>query len=409
MSTCVLHPTSKPIPVRPPSDDQLRVATIIKENQELLTRDVPLSSHNASVIRDILRCRTEEMRSHIWRCLECGYEEVRYNSCQNRYCPSCYAIPKSLWLARRKNSMLRFPHQTMTFVPPSELRAFARQSPKEFYQVVFSSASAALLDWAKEHYGARPGITLTLHTWTRMLLFFPHLHALLSQGGLSLDGKRWIDFKINPEDEEELQQRFEDKLKAGLRKKYKKGEFEFCKYKSRLGKAPIFYDLMGMAEGKSSVYVDHSNSTAEEVLSKQCSYIHRPPITDHALVSYGDGLVEFKTGKNKTCKIPVDTFLKRFTEHILPRGFHSTRHSGLYSTYDAKKRLLKAKSLLPKVPESEVPSKSMWDAEGWQGVLEVMMGKDPRCCPSCGSASMKFIPVPDVPEESLLRLFEDTS
>jgi len=309
--------------------------------------------------------------------------------------------------------MLKLPHQWMIFFPPNELRPLAQQSPKEFYQVLFQSGSATLLQWAEDNHNARPGISQTLHTWTRDLLFFPHLNAQMTQGGLSLDRKQWIDFEISPDDADDLQKMFEDKLFAGLRKKHKKKEFEFCKYPSLLGKTSTFNVLMDKAEGQSSVYIGPSNFTAESVLSKQSPYIHRPPITDQALVSYRDGLVEFKTGKDQTCKIPVDTFLRRLISHILPRGFHSTRHSGLYSTYDVKHRLPLAKSLLPEVPEHEEPTESLWDVEDWQGVLRVMtgkdMGKDPRCCPACGSSSMVFITVDGVPQEPLLKLLEDTS
>lgn len=391
----------KPVRATQIPDSELRVAWIIRDNRKLISKKIFPDWNQLRVLDRLSKCRTEDLRSHLWKCTSCNYEEIRYNSCQNRYCPTCYTIPRSLRIAQRKNSMLRVPHSLMTFVPPSILRSIAKQSPREFYNLFFRSASQSLIGWCKKKHDARPGLSITTQTWTKNLNYHPHQHAQMTNGGLSSDSTRWISFDIDDEDLQDIQGRFKTGMIKGLWKLFEKKEFEFSDKVCRLTLAGHFRNLMDKAtDSEWEVHKSLRHSGVEDVLRKQLPYLQRPPIKDSQLVSYTDNMVTFKTYKSDTVRITAEDFLKRFIQHILPRKFNSTRSYGLYASAIAKRKLIKAREIIKNLePSTSSESPSLWDADTWQDVMMTTSGQDPNKCPQCGESAMVFIEIDDVKQD----------
>ena len=405
MSGCVKHEITrrKPASATGYSETKLRVATIIKGQRKSLFSHVKPNWHQARVLDRISKCRTEEMRSHIWRCTGCHYEEVRYNSCQNRYCPSCYTIPRALRVTRLKEFILQVPHSQVTFLAPTAYRVIARKSPRKYFDLYFRSVADCILRWSRRNHQVTPGFSSTLHTWTRSLLYYPHLHTLVAQGGLTEDHKKWVSFQFSKTDIEELRMDFQETMTQGLWKLFDKKKFAFSKSKDRLSHRSNFKGIMDKVKDSDwKIHVSDQDSSVDDVLKKQIPYIQRPPITDSRLVSYADARVTFKTRKNSTVTITADDFLKRFISHILPQRFKSSRHYGLYSNRGRSKMLPQAHSLTNDMYlDSRQTSESLWKADSWQDVMKISSGHDPNKCPRCGKSTMISIEVPDVKTQGL--------
>ena len=156
-----------------------------------------LSAHGASMppshrraIADILACRTEALGGRLWRCESCSAEIFSYHSCKNRSCPKCHGPQIERWLEMRKAEMLPCPYFHVTVTVPQELRDALRANQRDGYALLMKAAADAIVELARDrrYVGATVGVLAVLHTWTQQLLYHPHVHCLVTGGGVSDDG-----------------------------------------------------------------------------------------------------------------------------------------------------------------------------------------------------------------------------
>ena len=189
---------------------------------------MPVRHHR--VMRAIEICRTAELGGHLDQCDHCGTVRISYNSCRNRHCPKCQSLEKERWLQAREKQMLPTSYFHVVFTLPEGLRPLALRNQKVLYRLLFKAAAETLNELAKDskHLGAEIGFMAILHTWSQTLIHHPHLHCLVTGGGLSLDGKRWVasskDFFISVK---VLSSLFRGKFLDGLKKLYEAGELKF--------------------------------------------------------------------------------------------------------------------------------------------------------------------------------------
>ena len=145
-------------------------------------------------MHDIEICRTAALGGHMDQCDSCDYKAPAYNSCRNRHCPKCQALAQAAWLDRQIARILPTHSFHIVFTLPSELRALAQRNRRWFFNRLFQAASETLLTLGldKKRLGALLGITIVLHTWTRELRFHLHVHCIITGGGLSPEGDRWV-------------------------------------------------------------------------------------------------------------------------------------------------------------------------------------------------------------------------
>ena len=158
-----------------------------------------LAAHGAAMpashrraIADILACRTETLGGHLWRCDQCSHEVFSYHSCKNRSCPKCHS--KQTWLEARKAEMLPTDYFHVTITVPEELRALLRANQRDGYALLMKAAADAIIELARDRrfVGGTVGVLAVLHTWTQQLLYHPHVHCLVTGGGISEDGCDWF-------------------------------------------------------------------------------------------------------------------------------------------------------------------------------------------------------------------------
>src|SRR5215217_4726121 len=151
-----------------------------------------LPSH-LRAMQDIEACRTESLGGQLYFCAQCDQLRYSYHSCKNRHCHKCQNQQANEWHQEQKELLLPTHHFLVTFTLPAELRRLARSNQKTIYNLLFRAASQALLQLAQDprFCGGLIGMVGVLHTWTRALLYHPHVHFIVTGGGLSQE-QRWL-------------------------------------------------------------------------------------------------------------------------------------------------------------------------------------------------------------------------
>ncbi len=299
-----------------------------------------LGASQRRALRDLTACRTAARGGHVHQCAQCGRTVYAYHSCRNRHCPKCHGAQTARWLAQQRARLLPCAYYLLTFTLPSELRALARDHPRTVYGLLMRCAAAALQTLARDprYVGGRLGCLAVLHTWTRALLYHPHVHLLVTAGGLSRDGTQWLAprhpaFLVPVQ---ALSVLFRATLCAGLKR------------------AGLLAHGPSGVWGKRWVVHCQRAGCGEQVLDYLGRYVFRIAISNSRLEQIQDNQVTFRYRDNRTHALRHVTlsgveFLRRFLQHVLPRGCTKVRYYGLWSP-TFHERLEHARTLLSPPP-----------------------------------------------------------
>ena len=358
-----------------PGPARFDIADIVRAHRAGLENVRPLARAQKRVLTDIAQCRTARLGGHLDRCESCGYEHPSYNSCRNRHCPKCQALAQETWIQARQQQMLDVRHFHVVFTLPAELRPLAAFAPRVVFDALMQAAQRTLLQVGRRRLRATVGATTVLHTWTRKLEFHPHVHALVTAGGLSLDGERWQSasrrflFSVHA-----LGQVFRGKMMTALGRAYDDGAFaRFQDFQDPQG----FRALMARVARLSwNVYAKAPFKKGSHVLAYLGRYTHRVGIANSRLLAVSDRAVTFRTKGQGTETLSPVAFLARFVQHVLPDGLHKIRHVGLYASVSTAPRE-SARTLLGKPLRTRPPS-------SWLERLACLTRRDLSVCPRCG-------------------------
>lgn len=371
------------------------------------------------VLRAIETCRTAVLGGHRERCASCGYERIAYNSCRNRHCPQCQSLVKAQWLEARQAELLPVPYFHNVFTLPHELNPLIlcqETNQRAILQLLFQAASATLLEFGRNNLGAVPGITLVLHTWDQQLRAHFHVHGIITGGGLALDGSRWIAshprylFPVRA-----LGQVFRGKFLDGLRQLYDTGQLVLpvaLKAIAPLVNPECFYALLSKLRHKPwVVYSKAPVAGPKKLLDYLGRYTQRIAISNNRLLSCDDGMVRFSYrdradgNQRKIATVPVDAYLHRYLQHVLPKGFCRMRHYGLLASRCKQEKLARCREHLGVAAPAPPAKKSTAE---W--ILQIT-GIDITRCPECGQPGLQRSELPPLREEQMTRkaALRDTS
>ena len=284
-----------------------------------------LPSHRQAM-KAIEACRTEALGGQVYTCADCNLTRYSYHSCRNRHCPKCQHERTQDWLEGQQELLLPVHYFLLTFTLPSELRKFARQNQKLFYNLLFRISAKVTQRLARDlrFVGGQIGMVGLLHTWTRNLAYHPHVHYLIPGGGLSEDQKDWLPSRKN----------FFLPVKA-LSKLFR------AAFQHALKKTAFYVNIPPKVWQQDWVVHCKAVGNGQAALKYLAPYIHRVAISNRRLLalspseSMENAQVTFKyrsanTGKNKTCRISAERFMQRFLQHVLPRGFVKVRYYGFF-------------------------------------------------------------------------------
>jgi len=279
-----------------------------------------LPSHRAAMTA-IEGCRTEAMGGHVYTCSTCGTTRYSYHSCKNRHCPRCQQDTAQAWLERQQELLLPVPYFLLTFTLPAALRDLAGSHQRQFYRLLFRASAAALQQLARDprFLGGQIGMLGVLQTWTRDLRFHPHVHYLVPALGLASDGTvcrpRNGAFLVPVK---ALAILFRAKLRAALHQ-------------------TDLYRQVPPETWRQAWVVDcRAVGSGEAALKYLAPYIFRVALSNNRIVGVQNDRVTFRyrdanTKQLRTCTLPALTFLGRFLQHVLPKGFVKVRYYGLFS------------------------------------------------------------------------------
>ncbi len=370
------------------------IAEIVRRHRAKLEAHVRLTLEQRRALRAIELCRTAALGGHLDVCCACGYEHAAYHSCRNRHCPKCQALAQEKWIGARAERLLPVCHFHVVFTLPSQLRGLAKFRPRELYDALFAAAAETLLELGQTRLSAKLGVTMVLHTWTRDLRLHPHVHAIVTAGGLSLEDARW-----KPSSQKYLfpvqvmGSLLRGKMMDALRRLHARGVFSgFDDFADPEG----FDKLMGqLAKMDWLVYVKKPFRDARFVLRYLGRYTHRVAISSSRLCTVTDDAVTFRTKDGNTATLGPVEFLRRFVQHVLPDGLHKIRHFGLYAGTHAQSALLAARIALSTSATAALQphrAENSTATASWVELLRLLTGRDPDRCPRCGGR-LEHVPV----------------
>jgi hypothetical protein len=355
-----------------------------------------LTAQQRRAVRDLAACRTEALGGQLWQCDRCGKQHLVYHSCRNRHCPTCQGGERAAWLQREAGWLLPVEYHHVVFTLPAEVAALAVSNRRELYGLLFEAAQQTLREVAANprHLGAQLGVVAVLHTWGQNLHHHPHLHCVVTGGGLACDpaGRleqpaRWLSCRPGfflPV--RVLSRLFRGKYLAGLRQAYSAGRLRLAGEAAALAEEGAFTAwLTALYRREWVVYAKPPFGGPQQVLKYLARYTHRVALSNDRLLASADGEVTFRwqdyaRGKRQRVQsLPVREFLRRFLQHVLPRGFVKVRHYGLLANRQRQGKLAVCRWLLALLGMCLAVAGSAPATE------------QPRLCPECGQGRLLLV------------------
>lgn len=372
----------------------LEVAEIFRQHGPAYRESHQLPRHHLRVMRAIEVCRTATLGGHKDRCDHCGHLEISYNSCRNRHCPKCQTLQKEKWIEARREDLLPIEYFHVVFTLPAELNPLVSMNPQVLYDLLFRSASETLSELTQDpkHLGAKVGTIAILHTWGQNLMDHPHLHCIVTGGGLSSDGSRWIScrkgFFIPVRVMSAL---FRGKFLDLLKDCFQRSDLVFSANLSHLQNPGNFETFRRhLYHKKWVVYCKPPFDGPKGVLQYLGRYTHRIAITNNRILTLRHGKVSFlwrdyaDHNRQKIMTLKADEFIRRFLLHVLPERYVRIRHFGLLANRNRKDLIALCRKLLG----SKTVTKENDREETWQEQLLRICGIDVTTCPVCQKGRM---------------------
>jgi len=332
----------------------------------------------------LMQCRTAAMGGHVQRCPDGHEQRIQYHSCKHRSCPLCNALPKAQWVEKQKTRLLRCDHYHVVFTLPHELLDLWRYNTHWFTHAFFSVCRDTLMTLLKDerHLGALPGILMSMHTWGRTLNLHPHIHCLVTGGGLTVGGE-WKpvkhDFLLPVRVVKAL---YQGKLLARLWAAIKAGDLTLPpsytpqaieRLLRQLGKKPW------------NVRLQERYAHGKGVMLYLARYVKGGPLANPRIKSADVHHVCFRykdhrDQRQKVMQLTTDHFVERLLWHVPEKGQHLIRHYGLYG-HQAHAQRNRCRQQLGQAPEADKIKPLDWQ-QFWEQLKKPQKG----LCSTCGKA-----------------------
>ena len=352
----------------------------------------------------MLSCRTPKLGLHLFLCENCGTVKVVPHSCKSPFCSSCGKVRTDQWCKELLSDILDVPYRHLVFTLPWELRLLIQDNRDVVLNVLFRAAADAVLSLtagrsvaqgrkSQEWLAARaqskyflPGLIMVLHTFGGDLKWNPHLHVIVTCGGLSLDGRRWIagpkrylvpapllgtEWKLN--------------VIRGIREAHRSSPLYRRRLRSDRRRRIDIDKLLGHIRKKRwHILIGPSLKSADKAVRYACRYTKRPVIAEGRILKFEEGYVTFrfkdhhKGGAQSFKKLPVLVFMDRLLQHLPEANFRQVRHYGLFSNAKRTELLAKSRQLLAQ------RKKRRPAPETWVQRRKAAGDRKPLSCPRCG-------------------------
>lgn len=371
--------------------EKTSIQAIMKTSYNAFEKLHSLPHHVRKGAQALMKCRTAELGGHVQACPEGHYHRQWYNSCRHRLCPQCNWIGIEQWLQRQKERLLSCGHYHMIFTLPHEINGIWLLNVRSMTNLLFTCVRDTLYEFFfdKRHIGGKPGIIATLHTWSQTMVLHPHIHCLVTEGGLNDD--RWAGTKqqgyllpvcaVMPV--------FRGKLLAYIDRGIEKGMItlpremttqQWKNLKNKLGRT------------KWNVHIRERYEHGGGILIYLSRYIRGGAMSNRRITSYTEGGVTFRyraDASRDTMTLPVAEFIRRYLLHVPEPCTKVVRYYGLYAP-TAKKKLSLCRGIFGQDAVAEP------DSIDWQSFCETRGDDHPERCPVCGCRLIRVMEIPRV-------------
>jgi hypothetical protein len=386
----------------------LELADIFRQHGPAYRQKHALPPHHRRVMRAIENCRTAALGGVVEFCDHCQHKHIRYRSCRDGHCPKCQGEARLKWLEERNAELLPTSYFHVVFTLPEPAATIALQNQKTVYEILFRAAAQTLLSIAADpkHLGATPGFFCVLHTWGQNLHFHPHLHCVVTSGGVAPDRKSWIPGRRRfflPV--RVLSRRFQHLFVEALDKAYAQAKLSFFGHLESLSDPNKFAAHVATLCGHD--WVVHAKPPfggPQHVIEYLGRYVHRVAISNRRLQSLDNDQVRFQYkdyrdgAKSKVMTLSAEEFIRRWLQHVVPPKFQRIRYYGLLANCHRARRLELCRQLLATPTSALLPS--LPQCQQFHHTLG-----DPyrqRLCPNCGIGVLVVI-------QQLLPVRQDSS
>lgn len=311
-----------------------------------------LSKEQWKVYNAIRNCGTENLGYHVCTCKECGEQYFGFNSCRNRHCPMCQSYAREKWIQKESSYLLDSRYFHIITTVPYELNEIFLHNPKICYDILFKTTSEAILQLCEDPkwLGAKVGITSILHTWGQTMEFHPHIHSIVTGGGLK--NNHWVPckkdylFKVQV-----LGSLFRGKFLS-----YLKHVHSSLNLDDKLKNMKAFNRFLEPLYNKTWItYIEPPKGKAENVVEYVGRYSFRVAISNERIKNIENGHITFEykdykdNSKIKDMTITADEFIRRFLLHVLPDNFTKIKHYGILTNRNKRANIKFCRLLISRI------------------------------------------------------------
>ena len=346
-----------------------------------------------SALQAIAQCRTAALGYHLYACNKstCGAEKMQYHSCRNRHCPNCGGSRQQQWVEARMRELIPCKYYHVVFTLPHHLNGLVMGNRKQLFNLLFQAAHDTLHTFGKDprYLGAKAGIISVLHTWGQNLSFHPHVHCIVSGGGIDAAG-HWQEAKkakygaLYPV--QAMEKVYKGRFLHLLRRALAANELQVEPDKDMQALLKQLYALRWV------VFAKQPFGGPQQVVEYLGCYTHKVAISNKRIRSINSShrvTFDYKDyadqGRKKQMTIEGPEFLRRFAQHILPRGYCKIRSSGIYANHGRRTRIAALLEQLD-VPQHPEPVSTPWHVQWME-----RSGVNPLLCTCCGEGQMVLI------------------
>ena len=353
---------------------QHEVADVLNAHWPRVEQSGKFNTWQLRTLDALKRCRTAALGAHVDGCTECGHIRISYNSCRNRHCPKCQGIQREQWIQAREQELLPVPYFHVVFTLPDTLNPLCLHQGRIIYNILFHTAWSVLNSFGRDPkwIGGQPGMIAILHTWGQTLSLHPHLHCVVPGGGLTAQGK-WKAAKS--------QGKFLFPVKA-MSKVFRARFIDALKKELPDQMEPSLVNELYKKDWV--VFAKRPFDRPYSVIEYLGRYTHKIAISNHRITDVSDDQVTFRYkdyrhgGAVKTMALDSLEFIRRFSMHVLPRGFVRIRHYGILSSTS---KGVHAAAINGQLPEAPIILSSKPKPEPY----------NPTQCPCCKKDTMRTI------------------
>ena len=311
-----------------------------------------LSKEQWKVYNAIRNCGTENLGYHVCTCKECGEQYFGFNSCRNRHCPMCQSYAREKWIQKESSYLLDSRYFHIITTVPYELNEIFLHNPKICYDILFKATSEAILQLCEDPkwLGAKVGITSILHTWGQTMEFHPHIHSIVTGGGLK--NNHWVPCKKD--------YLFKVQVLGSLFKSkflyYLKHVHSNLILDDKLKNMKAFNRFLEPLYNKTWItYIEPPKGKAENVVEYVGRYSFRVAISNERIKNIENGYITFEykdykdNSKIKDMTITADEFIRRFLLHVLPDNFTKIKHYGILTNRNKRANIKFCRLLISRI------------------------------------------------------------